>query len=191
MNLIFGNCLDEMKKMQDKSFDVVFTSPPFKEKDVPMDYWIFYDLFFNQSLRLAKKAVIIIHSATKLNELISKYPPKRTMIWGKGFSQMAWRFNPILVYQISDEYKVNKYIWADTIGVPSMCGAGKEHKYQDPLLLYETVLKMFKGCQSVLDPFMGSGTTGAACANIGLDFTGIEIDESYFTVATHRLDDYL
>jgi DNA modification methylase len=180
-----------MPKMADKSFDIVFTSPPFKEKDVPMDYWTFYDLFFKEAMRLASKAAIIIHSATKLNKLITKYPPKRTMIWGKGFSQMAWRFNPILVYQISDKYKVNKHIWTDTIGVPSLCGSNKAHVYQDPLLLYETILKMFKGCQSVLDPFMGSGTTGAACLGLGLDFTGIENDESYFTVATHKLDDYL
>ena len=96
-----------------------------------------------------------------------------------------------MVYHISDEYKVNKYIWCDTFGIESISGKWKVHKYQDPLVLYDTVLKMFKGCNTVLDPFMGSGTTGAACANLGLDFTGIEKDESYFTVATHRLDDYL
>ena len=191
MKLIYGDCLQEMKKFEDKSFDIIFTSPPFKEKDVLTDYWPTYDSWYKEMYRVANKVLVIIHSATKINKLIADYPPKRMMIWGKGFSQMAWRFNPILVYQISDEYKVNKYIWSDTIGVPSLCGAGKEHKYQDPLVLYDTILKMFKGCNTVLDPFMGSGTTGAACANLGLDFTGIEKDESYFTVATHRLDDYL
>jgi DNA modification methylase len=191
LKLILGDCLEEMKKFDDKSFDIVFTSPPFKEKDVITDYWPTYDSWYKEMYRVTDKVLIIIHSATKINKLITDYPPKRMMIWGKGFSRMAWRFNPILVYQISDEYKVNKYIWSDTIGVPSLCGSNKAHVYQDPLVLYDTVLKMFKGCTSVLDPFMGSGTTGAACANLGLDFTGIEKDESYFTVAIHRLDDYL
>jgi DNA modification methylase len=191
MKLIYGDCLQEMKKFDDKSFDIVFTSPPFKEEDVPTDYWSIYDSWYQEMNRLASKVLVIIHSATKINKLIADYPPKRLMMWGKGYTQVAWRYNPILVYQISDEYKVNKYIWCDTFGIESISGKWKVHKYQDPLVLYDTVLKMFKGCNTVLDPFMGSGTTGAACANLGLDFTGIEKDESYFTVATHRLDDYL
>lgn len=40
---------------------------------------------------------------------------------------------------------------------------------------------------AVLDPFMGSGTTGVACAKMGRSFIGIEIDESYFTIACHRI----
>ena len=40
----------------------------------------------------------------------------------------------------------------------------------------------------VLDPFMGSGTTGMACVNTGRDFIGIEIDEDYFKIAQARID---
>lgn len=47
--------------------------------------------------------------------------------------------------------------------------------YQDPVLLYTTILKMFKGCISVCDPFCGSGTTGKACSEIGLNYTGIDL----------------
>lgn len=39
----------------------------------------------------------------------------------------------------------------------------------------------------VLDPFMGSGSTGVACANLGRKFIGIEIEEQYFNVAKERL----
>ena len=42
---------------------------------------------------------------------------------------------------------------------------------------------------TVLDPFMGSGTTGVACANLGRDFIGIEIDHKYFEIACRRIDD--
>jgi len=41
---------------------------------------------------------------------------------------------------------------------------------------------------TVLDPFMGSGTTGVACVNTGRDFIGIELDQSYFDIAQHRID---
>ena len=41
--------------------------------------------------------------------------------------------------------------------------------------------------ESVLDPFMGSGTTGVACAKLGRRFIGIEIDPSYFAIAVKRI----
>jgi site-specific DNA-methyltransferase (adenine-specific) len=39
----------------------------------------------------------------------------------------------------------------------------------------------------VVDPFMGSGTTGVACAKLGRSFIGIEIDEGYFNIACERI----
>ncbi len=43
--------------------------------------------------------------------------------------------------------------------------------------------------ETVLDPFMGSGTTGVACAKLGRKFIGIEIDPGYFDIACRRVDD--
>ncbi len=40
----------------------------------------------------------------------------------------------------------------------------------------------------ILDPFMGSGTTGVACANLGRKFIGIEIDPKYFDIACRRIE---
>lgn len=41
---------------------------------------------------------------------------------------------------------------------------------------------------TVLDPFMGSGTTGVACAQLGAGFVGTEMDEDYYQIAAHRVD---
>jgi site-specific DNA-methyltransferase (adenine-specific) len=41
----------------------------------------------------------------------------------------------------------------------------------------------------VLDPFMGSGTTGVACARRGRKFIGIEIELKYFDIACRRIDE--
>jgi site-specific DNA-methyltransferase (adenine-specific) len=41
--------------------------------------------------------------------------------------------------------------------------------------------------QTVLDPFMGSGTTGVACVNTGRNFIGCEIDPGYFAIAQKRI----
>lgn len=40
----------------------------------------------------------------------------------------------------------------------------------------------------VLDPFMGSGTTGVACKNLNRNFIGIELDENYFNIAKERIE---
>jgi adenine-specific DNA-methyltransferase len=42
---------------------------------------------------------------------------------------------------------------------------------------------------AVLDPFMGSGTTGVACVQLGRKFTGIELDPEYFDIACRRIDE--
>jgi len=45
------------------------------------------------------------------------------------------------------------------------------------------------GDKNVLDPFMGSGTTGVACKNLDRNFIGIEIDKEYFNIAKNRIND--
>lgn len=42
--------------------------------------------------------------------------------------------------------------------------------------------------ETVLDPFMGSGTTGVACAKLGRKFIGIELDKQYFDIACERIE---
>jgi site-specific DNA-methyltransferase (adenine-specific) len=43
--------------------------------------------------------------------------------------------------------------------------------------------------QTVIDPYMGSGTTGVAFARLGKQFIGIEIERSYFDIACKRIED--
>ena len=64
---------------------------------------------------------------------------------------------------------------------------GKEHPTQKPLPLMEWCLSFFPEAQTVLDPFMGSGTTGVACARMGLQFVGIERERKYFEIACERI----
>ena len=65
---------------------------------------------------------------------------------------------------------------------------GMEHPTQKPLGLMEWIVGIVRG-ELVLDPFMGSGTTGVACMNLGRKFIGIEIEPKYFDIACRRIED--
>ena len=63
------------------------------------------------------------------------------------------------------------------------------HPTQKPLALIEWCLDLApKNTTVVLDPFMGSGTTGVACANMGKTFYGIEREPKYFDIACKRIE---
>jgi len=62
------------------------------------------------------------------------------------------------------------------------------HPTQKPIKLMEYLIKTYTNeGETVLDFAMGSGTTGVACANLGRDFIGIELDEKYFKIAEDRI----
>lgn len=64
------------------------------------------------------------------------------------------------------------------------------HPTQKPLAVMLFTLAQVTG-RGVLDPFMGSGTTGVACVRLGRRFTGIEIEPKYFDIACRRIADEL
>jgi site-specific DNA-methyltransferase (adenine-specific) len=65
---------------------------------------------------------------------------------------------------------------------------GKEHPTQKPVPLMKWCIERAGSPSVVLDPFMGSGTTGVACAQLGRKFIGIEIERKYFDIACERID---
>ena len=110
-------------------------------------------------------------------------PPSRAiLVWDKeqpweNFSQveLAWTSlsRPAAIFRESA-----------TRGTP-----GKEHPTQKPLSLMRWCVSLAKGCQTILDPYMGSGTTGVAAVEAGRSFVGCEIDPAYFDIACRRIDD--
>lgn len=61
------------------------------------------------------------------------------------------------------------------------------HPTEKPVGLMEVVVGWTAGM--VFDPFMGSGTTGVACANLGRPFIGAELHEPYFDIACRRIEE--
>lgn len=64
---------------------------------------------------------------------------------------------------------------------------GAEHPTQKPVKLMQWTLAQVDHPERVLDPFMGSGSTGVACMKAGLSFIGIEREPAYFDIACRRI----
>lgn len=79
-------------------------------------------------------------------------------------------------------------------GVYTHCTNNKErtglHPTEKPVDLMAEIVADFS-CfgETVCDPFMGSGTTGVACAKLGREFMGIELEEKYFDIACRRIEE--
>jgi site-specific DNA-methyltransferase (adenine-specific) len=111
-------------------------------------------------------------------------PPSRGyLIWDKmqdGFSladsEYAWVSKPITP-------KTFRYARAQ------LASEGKVHPTQKPVKLMEWCIDKCKSNpQTILDPFMGSGTTGVACINLQRKFIGIEREQKYFDIACKRIE---
>ena len=63
----------------------------------------------------------------------------------------------------------------------------KQHPTQKPVALMQWCLGFLPDAQTILDPFMGSGTTGVACVNLGRKFIGVEREPKYFDIAVKRI----
>jgi site-specific DNA-methyltransferase (adenine-specific)/modification methylase len=81
-----------------------------------------------------------------------------------------------------------RYLWN------GVCQAGEKgerryHPTQKPIALMEWCIKTLGSPASILDPFMGSGTTGVAAVRLGRAFVGIERESKYFDIACKRIDE--
>lgn len=68
-------------------------------------------------------------------------------------------------------------------------GLAVGHPTQKPLSLMTWCIEEFAKGKVILDPFMGSGTTGVACVNLGRPFIGIERETAYFETACRRIEE--
>jgi DNA modification methylase len=65
----------------------------------------------------------------------------------------------------------------------------REHPTQKPLGVMQWCLGFLPDAVTILDPFMGSGTTGVAAIQLGRKFIGIELDPDYFDIACKRIEE--
>lgn len=83
--------------------------------------------------------------------------------------------------------KMFRHLWVGALRASEKGANVRQHPTQKPIALMEWCLSFVKG-QTIIDPFMGSGTTGVACIKQGRKFIGIERESKYFDVSCKRIE---
>jgi len=87
--------------------------------------------------------------------------------WPKAVRRLQWRWNGMIRQGNEERY----------------------HPTQKPLEVMKWVIELCPKSETILDPFMGSGTTGVAAVQMGRKFIGIEREPKYFDIACKRIED--
>jgi len=118
-------------------------------------------------------------------------PARRWLVWDKrrettpddhGCAELAWTNLPGVI-------RVHRQVWRGIVreGEENVSNGPKQHPTQKPAALMRWCVEMTNGI--VLDPYMGSGSTGVACMKLGRKFIGIEIEPKYFDIACRRIEE--
>lgn len=220
INKIYNeDCLIGMAKMENKSVDVTFTSPPYNRirndtyefyDDTKKDYYDFICKVTNECLRLSRKQVIVNIQANHFNKVevfkyIGNYADKikGIIVWEKSNPQPATNFRDneysitnayeffFVLGESGEEFRANNKI-KNIIST----SVNSEHFDGHGAVMRKDVADWFidnftcKG-DLVLDPFMGCGTTALSCYHNGRNYIGFEIVKQYINIAENRLSQFV
>lgn len=215
--LIKGDLMDNICGIDNDSVDLIVTDPPYKtttrgnsggtggllmsEETLSGKMFKHNDIDFNEWLpqmyRVLKEgghAYFMTNNKNLKDMLVATedagFKVFKTLVWAKN--------TPItnMWYMDSHEYIIfarkGKAIRINDCGTKSVLGydnpRNKMHPTQKPIELMEVLIKNSSNeGDVVLDPFMGSGSTGVAAYNAKRQFIGIELDNEYFKVAKKRI----
>jgi site-specific DNA-methyltransferase (adenine-specific) len=194
VTLYLGDCMEILPQLGGVS--AVVTDPP-------------YGMEFRSNSRIERYAKIsndqnaeCLVWATEIEATHSKYifcrwdnipqvpKPKSMITWVKNNWSMGdlehehGRQTEVALFYPGADHRFPKKRPADVISAART--NNEHHPTEKPVGLIQTVIEWTVG--AVVDPFMGSGTTGVACAQLRRPFVGIEIDEIHFDTARRRIE---
>ena len=164
--------------------DAVITDPPY---DMPKDE--FQDIL-NSLIKVCSGNIIVFCKPE--NQF---FIPDEYLFWiktpsTKNYIKNCGRFVEMILV-LRRGYVFNQLHWSQMIGVyDDKLVYPPKHPWQKPLSLVERLVRIYTNpCNTILDPFMGSGQVGIAAKSLDRRFIGIESDPAYFNLAERNLDD--
>ena len=179
--LYLGDCLEVMSALG--KVDAVVTDPP-------------YGIGITKSNRLAVSRGMGGKSWDDVAPDLSAIPDVPSIIWGGNYFDLP-PTRCVLVWDKNNagrDFADFEMAWTNLDQVarrmilrPMNMDGGKVHPTQKPIAVMEWCLGFLPNAETILDPFMGSGTTLVACAKLGRKGIGIELDPDYFEIACKRV----
>lgn len=187
--LYLGDCLEVMAELEPGSVDAVVTDPPYGVR-----------LNRGDGRRAKEQGRLVGDESPPDVAWLARWP---AVIWGgNNFCDQLPRSTGWLVWfkyhHAKSEHSQAELAWTNCVKTIRHHSEayhgfmrkpdGWLHPTQKPPLLMKWCLGFLPDARTILDPFMGSGTTGVACMNLGRKFIGIEIEDKYFDIACRRID---
>ena len=192
VTLYLGDCLTILPTLEAGSVDAVITDPPYglgdwNNRGINAGGLFDHEITQKWDKPIAQEHIDEIFRVSKhqilwgANYYLDYLPrTKQMFVWNKYIRKM--HFNDCELAWTSG--------WREACRVYDLSPSGqkKVHPTQKPLKLILWCIGMLPdGCDLILDPFMGSGTTGVAAVQLGRRFIGVEIDPTYFAIAARRI----
>lgn len=192
-----------------ESVDAIITDPPYgnfygsqrkKIKDAVVDgddmNWI--EKFVPLAKRVCLKGPIVLFCDRHRRSLIERKMIEggfnfiNDAVWFKRPWGIGYNFRPahehILLFSQSKTIKASHYSLSSVLCHNKVSGNNKKHPTEKPVpLMEELVLGLTQVGDTVLDPFMGSGSVGVACIKNGRNFYGYDIVKEYVELAKIRI----
>jgi site-specific DNA-methyltransferase (adenine-specific) len=201
--LILGNCLEVMREYPDNAFDLCLTDPPYgigeaagKNKSrgklaVSKDFgnlsWddaIPSREYFDEIRRISKNQIIF--GGNYFVEYLSN--SSCWLVWDKDNGMSDFADCELAWTSFKSAVRYYRYRWNGMLQEDMKNKETRVHPTQKPLSLMRWCLENYsKPGDSVIDPFMGSGTTLRACKDMGRPSVGIDITPEYIEIAKQRL----
>ncbi len=217
ITLYHGDCLEVMATLPDKSVDAIITDPPWalgfvyasgKEPyNTPDSYWMWLEPRYTEMMRILRPGgFFAMWQAHKyfpyfwkwFGDDISIYAAAKNFVQLRPSLPFNYAFEPVIMRYTAGgcmlrpskpKRNLNWSVGNTAAIVSNPNRIERQHPCPRPLDQVVEITDNFAlPCGVVLDPFMGSGTTGVACVNTGRNFIGIERDAGYFKIAQERID---
>ena len=202
IEIIQGDCLPIMRTFDDNQFDLVLTDPPYGIKadrgvggfgsspETARKYKDNWDskppsiATLDEVLRMSKQCIVFGGNYMPL-PLSGKW-----IVWDKiGLMKFDNPFSDCELAWTNMSGNIKKYTFIQQ-GFVKDTNDKRYHPTQKPTELFAEIIKDFtKEGDTVLDPFLGSGTTAVACERMGRNCVGIEISEEYCEIARKRVQE--
>lgn len=189
ITIYHGDCLQILPQLG--RFDLLLTDPPYgvdadRDRNCPKNGWVDYGSSGWDKAPVTKEHLDICRGSSDKAVIWGgnyfELPPSMGwLVWNKGQRSFSLADGELAWTSERQAMRIFDYSRGEALQ------DGKQHPTQKPIALMKWCIGRMGAVCSIVDPFMGSGTSLVASKDLGIIATGIELEERYCEIAANRL----